>query len=152
MIANAALCDERLSWKARGLLAYLLSKPDNWRVIVSHLVAQSDKDGKTSVMAGLEELETVGYIKRTRRPSIGGRYDGYDTELYESPDETASGFSTSNQGGKTATENQPLIRTEKIMTDLKKKEENSQIVDLDIQRARFDNLYPMRKLRKKTQS
>ena len=133
MIANGALGDERLSWKARGLLAYLLSKPDNWRVIVAHLVTQGP-DGKTSVMAGLEELETAGYIRRTKRPSIGGRYDGYDTELYESPDETASGFSTSNQGRKTVTENQPVIRTNTTMTDLTKKEDFSKISHLNAER------------------
>ena len=99
MIANGALGDERLSWKARGLLAYLLSKPDNWRVIVAHLVTQGP-DGKTSVMAGLEELETAGYIRRTKRPAIGGRYDGYDTELYESPDGTASGLARQTKAGK----------------------------------------------------
>ncbi|MDU7472120.1 MAG: helix-turn-helix domain-containing protein [Paenibacillus macerans] len=57
------LSDERLSWKAKGLLGYLLSKPSNWRVYVSDLVKRS-KDGKDAVYSALKELEAAGYIER----------------------------------------------------------------------------------------
>ena len=34
MLDKTFLEDDRLSFKAKGILAYLLSKPDNWKVIV----------------------------------------------------------------------------------------------------------------------
>ena len=35
--ARKSIEDERLSWAARGLLGYLLSKPDDWKVLVNDL-------------------------------------------------------------------------------------------------------------------
>lgn len=61
MMDKTFLEDDRLSYKAKGLLAYLLSKPDDWKVIVGNLV-NSSKDGKASVYAGLKEL---GYMNVT---------------------------------------------------------------------------------------
>ena len=55
--------DSRLSYKAKGILAYLLSKPDNWKVIVGNLVNYS-ADGKASVYAGLKELKECGYYEK----------------------------------------------------------------------------------------
>ena len=60
IISKVPLEDGRLSWKARGLLSYLLSKPDNWTVVVAHLVKEAP-DGRDSVRAGLRELEDAGY-------------------------------------------------------------------------------------------
>lgn len=58
MMDKTFLEDDRLSYKAKGLLAYLLSKPDDWKVIVGNLV-NSSKDGKASVYAGLKELHVT---------------------------------------------------------------------------------------------
>jgi hypothetical protein len=85
IISKVPLEDNRLSWKARGLLAYLLSKPDNWTVMIAHL-ANEAPDGRASVMAGLQELEKAGYLRRTRRRSAG-QFDGVDSEIYEEPQE-----------------------------------------------------------------
>lgn len=65
IIPNGALEDTRLSWAARGMLCYLLSKPDNWAVNRDHLESQSP-DGQTKVRSTLTELETLGYLKRQR--------------------------------------------------------------------------------------
>ena len=64
IISKDAVEDERLSWGARGLHHYLLSKPDGWQVIVVHLVKQSPK-GRTVVEGLLDELEKFGYIVRS---------------------------------------------------------------------------------------
>lgn len=79
------LSDERLSWKAKGLLGYLLSKPANWRVYVSDLVKRS-KDGKDAVYSALKELEAAGYIER-HQTRENGRITGYETVVYERPAE-----------------------------------------------------------------
>lgn len=80
------LSDERLSWKAKGLLGYLLSKPSNWRVYVSDLVKRS-KDGKDAVYSALRELEAAGYIERRQlRDPETQRISGYETVVFERPD------------------------------------------------------------------
>lgn len=85
VISKIGLEDDRLSWKARGLLAYLLSKPDNWEVMIAHLVKQGP-DGKASVRAGLLELRDAGYIRSTRSRSDLGQFDGWETQVFEEPD------------------------------------------------------------------
>ncbi|MEK4061697.1 MULTISPECIES: helix-turn-helix domain-containing protein [unclassified Paenibacillus] len=77
------LSDERLTWKSKGLLGYLLSKPSNWRVYISDLVKRS-KDGKDAVYSALRELEAAGYIDR-KQTRENGRITGYETIVYERP-------------------------------------------------------------------
>ncbi len=84
IMSRVGLEDARLSWKARGLLAYLLSKPDNWNVMIAHLVKQAP-DGRDSVMSGLRELRQAGYIVSSRSRSETGTFDGWDTEVHEEP-------------------------------------------------------------------
>lgn len=102
-ISKIPLEDSRLSWKARGLHAFLMSKPDNWDVIVEYLVGQSEKDGRDSVRGALKELETAGYIARTKTKNNQGKYDGTDCEIFEepnvSPGQTGDGFSNDGKPG-----------------------------------------------------
>lgn len=55
--------DDRLSYKARGIMAYVMSKPDDWDVWKSDLVQNSVKDGETAVQSGVRELIDLGYGK-----------------------------------------------------------------------------------------
>ncbi|MFM6581593.1 MAG: hypothetical protein ACKPIX_18860 [Dolichospermum sp.] len=66
MIANKAIRDQRLSFRARGLHHLLLSYPNGWKVQVDHLVGESEKDGKDAVASALKELESLGYLTRTQ--------------------------------------------------------------------------------------
>lgn len=61
-VPKTALADARLSWRAKGLLAYLLGKPAGWKVRRSDLEKQST-DGARSVRAGLDELRASGYAE-----------------------------------------------------------------------------------------
>lgn len=60
--------DGRLSWAARGLLVFLLGKPDHWAVSVTHLrneTAKSSKPtGRDGVYGLLQELIAAGYVER----------------------------------------------------------------------------------------
>ena len=42
IVDQRAIEDSRLSWAASGLLAYLLSRPDDWRVPVNELKKRGD--------------------------------------------------------------------------------------------------------------
>ncbi|NJN77577.1 MAG: hypothetical protein HC803_04000 [Saprospiraceae bacterium] len=61
-ISNEVLLDERLSFKARGILALLLSRPKDWKIYVDEIVERSDMDGKHSVRTGFKELKALGYV------------------------------------------------------------------------------------------
>jgi hypothetical protein len=65
MIDNALLQDARLSWEARGLHAYLLSKPDTWDVRMRDLV-QNGPAGMQKLRRMLKELVRAGYMIRER--------------------------------------------------------------------------------------
>jgi hypothetical protein len=80
---KAFLEDNNLSYKAKGILAYLLSKPDNWRVIVGDLVSCST-DGKASVYAGLKELKEHGYYEKVPIRK-GNRIVKWESTIYEIP-------------------------------------------------------------------
>lgn len=85
MMDKSFLEDTRLSYKAKGILAYLLSKPDNWKVIVGNLVNFST-DGKASVYAGLKELKECGYYEKIPvRNEQGTRITRWESTVYEVP-------------------------------------------------------------------
>lgn len=69
--------DRRLGWAARGLLVYLLGKPDNWKISITNLrneTADSSKPtGRDGVYALLDELVQAGYIVREQDRKEDGR-------------------------------------------------------------------------------
>ena len=67
VVNNQILEDTRMSFKARGLLIYMLSKPDDWQVYSEELVQHSDKDGISAIKSALNELEACGYLKRVQK-------------------------------------------------------------------------------------
>ena len=75
--------DARLSYKGLGLLAYLLSMPDDWRPNYRQLAA-THADGSSSVLAGLRELEELGYYKREKVRHTDGSF-GWRTTVSETP-------------------------------------------------------------------
>jgi hypothetical protein len=93
-VANAPFSDERLSWDARGMYGYFMSKPDDWLVRPYDVVNVGPKgpDGKPKerkggmkvVRAALRELEAAGYLKRERIRTKDGRWEWIST-LYELP-------------------------------------------------------------------
>lgn len=86
IIDRRPLDDERLSWKARGLLAHLLSKPDKWEVNVKNLIDQAP-DGRDSVRAGLRELRDVGYVDLRPKRAENGQTIGQEYVVNEVPTE-----------------------------------------------------------------
>lgn len=65
IINNGVLNNTQLSWKAKGLFAYLWSQSDSWDFYEVEVLKHST-DGRASLRAGLKELEENGYLKRYR--------------------------------------------------------------------------------------
>lgn len=122
ILSKTGLEDVRLSWKAKGLLAYLLGKPDNWTVIAEFLVTQST-DGRTAVLSGLKELEEFGYLVRTKLRNEDGTFQP-DSIVYDEPE---AGFQTTDEHttDKLTTDKPTLIRKDRISNELISNEETS---------------------------
>lgn len=85
ILKNEVLRDKRLSYKARGLLAYMLSFDDDWTFYTATLINHSEKDGKDSINTGLKELINFGYLIKEQKRDNEGRFDGTDWIVIESP-------------------------------------------------------------------
>ena len=79
--------DGNLSWGARGMLIFLLGKPDNWRVSIQNLVNETTKSkkksGRDSVYAFLSELREAGYITLYQNRSESGSFGETDYLVHE---------------------------------------------------------------------
>jgi hypothetical protein len=90
IIDQRAIEDDRLSWAARGLLGYLLSKPDDWKVLVNDLRKRGDL-GRDGIYRLLRELRDAGYMRfvniRDKHGRIrGGTYIVQEIETAPHPD------------------------------------------------------------------
>lgn len=65
-LKNSFLQDRRISDETRGLVARLLSLPDDWEVTVQSIIA-SGKAGRDKVYRMLKEAEQFGYVKPEER-------------------------------------------------------------------------------------
>jgi len=83
VISNVFLRDERLSLKSKGLLAYVLSLPNDWVLYVSEL-ANHHKDGISAIYSAFKELTELGYVRR-KRERIDGKLGGIDYIISETP-------------------------------------------------------------------
>jgi len=87
MVHNSIVNNAKLSWEARGMLVYLLSKPNDWTVRFTDLVRQSSS-GSSKTRRIFKELEAAGHIVRTRA-SVNGVFV-WTSIVYEVPIEDES--------------------------------------------------------------
>jgi hypothetical protein len=77
-----------VSWAAKGLWAYLISRPDNWRVSVAHLckIYTGKKRGNSleAIRGMIIELCQAGYMTRDTVREEKGKFEGINYVVYES--------------------------------------------------------------------
>jgi hypothetical protein len=83
ILSNEILRDNRLSFRARGILASVLSRPDNWRTSADSLANESI-EGRGAILTALKELETLGYLERTKYQNELGHWVS-DSLIYDQP-------------------------------------------------------------------
>ncbi|OFC76566.1 DnaD domain protein [Bacillus thuringiensis] len=127
VINNTGLKDERLSWKAKGILAYALTLPDDWTFHISEL-ARHAKDGEDSLRTGFKELKELGYVKRYPvRDGNTKKITRWDTEIYETPQRNMPQMENQDVV-KPYEENQKLLNTNRLNTN---KRNNNDYDDMD---------------------
>ena len=110
MLNRAGVNDERLSFKAVGILTYLLSKPDNWVILEADIVKRHT-DGDSAIRTGLKELRDFGYLEKVPvRDEITKRIARWETHVYETPQQTKSHNVENQQSG-----NSTLLKKDDIV-------------------------------------
>lgn len=89
IIDNVAVQDNTLSFKARGLLAYLLSLPEDWHIYETE-ISEHSTDGIKAVRSGIKELISAGYISRSSQRNPSGKFMGYEYLVYDKPHNQAN--------------------------------------------------------------
>lgn len=107
VIDNGYVRNEKLSWKAKGVMTYLLTLPSDWVINIDELVTHSS-DGVTVLRSALKELEQFGYLRITRIKNEKGVFTGSKYEIDE-----AGSFLRSEkpQTEKPQMENRTLLNT-----------------------------------------
>lgn len=68
IVANEVLYRTDLSFKAKGIFAYMFSKPDGWDFSADRIAKEASEDRK-AILNGLKELEVAGLLTREKQPS-----------------------------------------------------------------------------------
>ena len=88
VIPNSTLNDN-LSWGAKGLLAYLCSKPDDWEVSITALINHTKNckrpSGRDQTYAILNELIEAGYVHKLSERGGNGRFSGVNYVVSPTP-------------------------------------------------------------------
>ena len=78
---NEPFAGSGLSWGARGMLAYLLSRPDGWEVRTKNLINETPA-GRDANQTIINELKNSGYMRRFKDQDETGKIVTI-TEVYE---------------------------------------------------------------------
>lgn len=84
-LPNELIRDNRLSWAALGLLVYVLSLPNDFRLRLSHLAKQKTS-GRDATRSAAKVLECAGYLKIRQQRGYHGRFTQTTWEVTDTPD------------------------------------------------------------------
>lgn len=126
ILRNGALERKDLSLKAKGLYAFLMSKPDGWNVSIAGLASQL-QEGESSIGSALKELEVHKYYRKKRVHNNDGTFS-WETFFYDEPQKD-SPYPENPCMDNPVMENEPLVNTDIVNTDIVN---NSTIVELGV--------------------
>lgn len=73
IVRNQCIRDHTLSYRARGVLIYLLSQPVDWETSSARLALEGG-EGRDAVRTALRELIAVGYVRLDKRQDSRGHW------------------------------------------------------------------------------
>ncbi len=124
VIPNEMLNNTELSFKAKAILCYLLSKPDKWSVYLSQL-AKVSTDGYESVVSGMNELIEKKYV--FRQPNSGVNPGGWEYFVYDEPQVEDDSRLSENPIRDFTESEKPVTnkeRLDKVSNEIKEKEKS----------------------------
>ena len=108
ILDNTFIKDVNLSWKAKGLMAYFLSLPDDWEIHLSEIEKHAT-DGKATLRSAINELKEQGYLKVEQR-KVNGKFAEMIYTIIENP-YTEKPQAEKPQAEKPQAEKPPLLNT-----------------------------------------
>ena len=121
-VHNGFIKRKDLSWKAKGIMTYLLSLPDDWVVNLDE-IKRNASDGESSFRSGWKELKDAGYVsKRSIRDEFTKKILKWETIIKEVPDEkknhnVGNHNVESHQVGNHQVDNRKLLSTKELSTN-----------------------------------
>lgn len=80
-IQTAPFNNNELSLSAKGMLAYIKGKPDNW-IFYRASMAKDLKEGNTAISSALNELKELNYIDvKQAKNKLTNRFSGLDIHI-----------------------------------------------------------------------
>ena len=144
MMDKRPLENKEMSWKAKGILAYLLSRPDDWQVRRADLLRRAT-DGDTALRSGLEELKQAGHLKNELVRNDQGEITDHILVVYEIPHIQGDLYVENPQVGKTTnrkTHNKEnRNHTNKDFKD--KEKDNNKETTNNNGRGRYQNIFQL---------
>ncbi len=124
-LSNEMLNDKTISFKARGLLSFMLSRPTKWVFYSSEIETHSDCDGRTSIASGIRELIKAGYVTRKQTKGNDGKWNHCAWDVWETPHienpQAGNPRTVKRQAG-----NPPLLSTNKRIKTERKESNNKE--------------------------
>lgn len=152
-VPNAAIEDERLDLRSRGLLVFMLSKPDGWTFRERALAKQAGV-GRDQVRSAMQKLIEAGYVRR-RWEARDDRPPAMVTEVYDRAQDATSdiqpkvgfpevgnpdrgetrplsnkGFQVTNDVSKSSPEKQKAVRSRKCALPTSWQPDDSQVLQI----------------------
>jgi hypothetical protein len=94
-IRNDVAADQRMSYRALGVLTFLLAQPPDRPIDSTSLYSVGDREGRDAVRTAMTELEAAGYVQRTKMQDPQTGQWSTRTTVYSQPqpDPANNGFS-----------------------------------------------------------
>lgn len=128
-VPRATFEDSALSFEARGLLAYLLVKPNDWRVSQTDLQRQGGI-GRDKVRGLINALVDAGYMTKGQRRDKSGKLGPNDYVVYDEPQPLTEMPSTAEPStAEPSTANPAHTKDSLLLTPNKNQEVPSTIVE-----------------------
>ncbi|PKN70126.1 MAG: hypothetical protein CVU54_06960 [Deltaproteobacteria bacterium HGW-Deltaproteobacteria-12] len=86
IIQNHIIDDPTLTWREKGILCAMLRHPHNF-LLREKKLSEKAKDGIKSLQAGIRGLIKRGHIIRQKIRGDRGRFLGYETLVFEDPED-----------------------------------------------------------------
>jgi uncharacterized phage protein (TIGR02220 family) len=87
IVANEIFQRSDVSARAKGIYAYIMTLPDDWKLYKSELYNHFT-EGITAMDTAFKELEELGYITKERHKCEDGKFSGWDYTIRESVEKT----------------------------------------------------------------
>lgn len=125
VINNEFIRREDLSWKAKGILTYILTLPDDWIININEIMTHAT-EGEKAFRSGWKELKDAGYVNRYPvRDKESNKITHWETVIRESVD--MKGF-------------QPLTQNVQV--------QNAQVQNVQVQKDNLQSTYITKDLSK----